>query len=78
MKLLRDRELNCFIIELFVSHTGLLSQASALTSIGYYRTSYQKLEGDSRPDIQYTVISASPFEKDTFENVSKYLDYCCH
>ncbi|RTG90525.1 uncharacterized protein DC041_0009017 [Schistosoma bovis] len=51
---------------------GLLSQASALTSIGYYRTSYQKLEGDSRPDIQYTVISASPFEKDTFENLGNF------
>ncbi|TNN19309.1 Alcohol dehydrogenase [acceptor], partial [Schistosoma japonicum] len=47
---------------------GLLSQASALTSIGYYRTSYQKVANDSRPDIQYTVIAASPFEKDTFEN----------
>ncbi|CAH8649393.1 unnamed protein product [Schistosoma haematobium] len=51
---------------------GLLSQASALTSIGYYRTSYQKLEGDSRPDIQYTIISASPFEKDTFENLGNF------
>ncbi|KAH8863569.1 Dehydrogenase pkfF [Schistosoma japonicum] len=48
---------------------GLLSQASALTSIGYYRTSYQKVANDSRPDIQYTVIAASPFEKDTFENL---------
>ncbi|KAK4475670.1 hypothetical protein MN116_000938 [Schistosoma mekongi] len=48
---------------------GILSQASALTSIGYYRTSYQKVANDSRPDIQYTVIAASPFEKDTFENL---------
>ncbi|CAH8868775.1 unnamed protein product [Trichobilharzia szidati] len=51
---------------------GILSQASAVTSIGYYRTSYQKAENDSRPDIQYTIISASPFEKDTFENLGNF------
>ncbi|CAH8591991.1 unnamed protein product [Schistosoma turkestanicum] len=63
------------LLELFKYYwqgKGLLSQASALTSIGYYRTSYQKLENDSRPDIQYTIISASPFEKDTFENLGNF------
>nr|CAH8868132.1 unnamed protein product [Trichobilharzia regenti] len=61
------------IFKYFWRGEGILSQASAVTSIGYHRTSYQKVVNDSRPDIQYTIISASPFEKDTFKIVSETL-----
>ncbi|CAH8621980.1 unnamed protein product [Heterobilharzia americana] len=66
------------VIDCSIFFPGILSQASALTSIGYYRTSYQKAENDSRPDIQYTIISASPFEKDTFESLGNFNPTAWH
>ncbi|CAH8649420.1 unnamed protein product [Heterobilharzia americana] len=57
---------------------GILSDSNALSGApveGVIVTpfaQYQKAENDSRPDIQYTIISASPFEKDTFESLGNF------
>ncbi|CAL8088318.1 unnamed protein product [Calicophoron daubneyi] len=54
------------ILRYFWDGKSALSQASALSSIAYLRTTLQRSYNITRPDIQYTFIAASPFENENF------------
>ncbi|KER22184.1 LOW QUALITY PROTEIN: hypothetical protein T265_14924 [Opisthorchis viverrini] len=51
---------------------GALSQAGAISSVAYLRTSLQRIQNSSKPDIQFTFIAAAVFEQEIFQKLTVY------
>ncbi|THD23227.1 Choline dehydrogenase mitochondrial [Fasciola hepatica] len=51
---------------------GLLAHSSALTSVAYLRTSVQREQNRTGPDIQLTFVAAAAIEHDTFRKLGNF------
>ncbi|GAA51105.1 choline dehydrogenase mitochondrial [Clonorchis sinensis] len=60
------------MLRYFWSGKSAVSQAGAITSIAYLRTSLQRIKHSSKPDIQFTFIAAAVFEQEIFQKSLTY------
>ncbi|TGZ72396.1 hypothetical protein CRM22_002110 [Opisthorchis felineus] len=60
------------MLRYFWSGKSAASQAGAITSIAYLRTSLQRIQNSSKPDIQFTFIAAAVFEQEIFQKLGHF------